>query len=231
MCKFSTKSPPAHNPPIPHWPRPLQSRPSNPAWTRARPRAGESRSRAGVGAKAGRPRGPSAPRLVSLPHTRLELAMTEPDTAAAAGRPLRRKSASMRRPDAPATASRPKCSSSSGCAPSCCTPSTPNRRRRPSPFRVPGSSPPTSCTAGMALTRPVSARCSGCRRKETTAYAQKNASILRAIPALRPVSAPVERPPGPRLTYPPAGTSCTVRAPFERGAPFAGAGRAPSFPR
>ena len=51
--------------------------------------------------------------------------------------------------------------------PSCCTPSTPNRRRRPSPFQGPGSSPQISRTAGMALTRPV--------------------------------SAPIERPPGPRL--------------------------------
>ena len=48
-----------------------------------------------------------------------------------------------------------------------------------------------------------------------------------AIPALRPVSAPVERPPGPQLYSSPAGTSRTVRAPFEHGAPFAGAGRAP----
>ena len=29
----------------------------------------------------------------------------------------------------------------------------------------------------------------------------------------------------------PAGTSCTVRAPFEHGEPFTGAGRAPSSPR
>ena len=71
---------------------------------------------------------------------------------------------------APATTSRPMCSSSSRYAPSCCTPSTPNRRRRSSPFRGPGSSSPTSCTAGTALTRPV--------------------------------SAPVERPPGPRLPIP-----------------------------
>ena len=32
--------------------------------------------------------------------------------------------------------------------------------------------------------------------------AWKNASILRAIPAWRPVSAPVERPPGPQVTLP-----------------------------
>ena len=58
---------------------------------------------------------------------------------------------------APETASRPRCSSSSRCAQSCCTPSTPNRRRRPSPFRGSGSLSQISRTAGTALTRPVSA--------------------------------------------------------------------------
>ena len=132
---------------------------------------------------------------------------------------------------APATTSRPRCSSSSRYAPSCCTPSTPNRRRRPSPFRGPGSSPPTSCTAGMALPRSVSARCSGCRRGEITAYGLEKRLDFAGHSGVAPRERPCREASWTPANLSPAGTSRTVRAPFEHGALFAGAGRAPSSPR